>query len=188
MTNSCVNLTAYTKVLWEIRMVNLDTRSFALSLLIAAMLSSVTTAWAADTVAPAQPSVAERLASAREAIKSKDWRKSLAELTAAARTEPRNADVQNLLGYTYRVQTQPNLAKSFEHYNRALQLDPNHQATHNYIGMAYLMDKKPQEAQKHLEQVQRICGNTTCSDYTSLAQALEAFKKDGGAPVEKPIY
>jgi Tfp pilus assembly protein PilF len=147
------------------------------------------TAQAADTgPVVSQPTVNERLTLAREAIQKKDWRKALAELNVAAREEPRNADVHNLLGYSYRLQAQPNLAKSFEHYKIALQIDPNHQATHNYIGMAYLMDKKPDEAQKHLAQVQRICGNSTCPNYTSLAKALEQYKKDGAANTYKPIY
>jgi Tfp pilus assembly protein PilF len=146
-------------------------------------------AQAADTgPSTAQPTVDERLTLAREAIQKKDWRRALAELNIAARDEPRNADVHNLLGYSYRMQAQPNLAKSFEHYKRALQLDPNHQATHNYIGMAYLMDKKPEEAQKHLVQVQRICGNTTCPNYTSLAQAIEQYKQGGATSGAKSFY
>jgi Flp pilus assembly protein TadD len=160
--------------------------------LIAALLaaSSLTfqATFAADTPTVSQPSISERLSTARDAIQKKEWRKALAELNLAAREEPRNADVHNLLGYSYRMQAQPNMPKSFEHYNRALQLDPNHQATHNYIGMAYLMDKKPEEAQKHLAQVQRICGNVTCPNYTSLAQALEQYKKDGTANTSKSFY
>jgi Tfp pilus assembly protein PilF len=112
----------------------------------------------------------------------------LAELNVAAKQEPRNADVHNLLGYSYRLQAQPNLPKSFEHYKIALQIDPNHQATHNYIGMAYLMDKKPDEAQKHLAQVQRICGNTTCPNYTTLAKAIEQHKKGGAVVDTKSFY
>jgi Flp pilus assembly protein TadD len=147
------------------------------------------TAHAADTgTETSQPSVKERLTTAREAIQKKDWSRALAELIIAARDEPRNADVHNLLGYSYRMQTKPNLPKSFEHYNRALQLDPNHQATHNYIGMAYLMDKKPEEAQKHLAQVQRICGNNTCPNYTSLAQAIDQYKQGATPSGEKSFY
>jgi Flp pilus assembly protein TadD len=163
-------------------------RYLSVTALLAISASALLPAQAADTPPTAQPTVNERLTNAREAIKAKEWRKALAELNIAARDEPRNADVHNLLGYSYRMQAQPNLPKSFEHYNRALQLDPNHQATHNYIGMAYLMDKKPEEAQKHLAQVQRICGNNTCPNYTSLAQAIEQYKQGGSATGVKSFY
>ncbi len=147
------------------------------------------TAHAADTGPEVvQPTVNERLTLAREAIKAKDWRKALAELNVAAKEDPRNADVQNLLGYSYRLQAKPDLPKSFEHYKKALVLDPNHQATHNYIGMAYLMDKKPDEAQKHLVQIQRICGNTSCDNHVTLAKAIQQYKTNGAVSDSKSVY
>jgi Flp pilus assembly protein TadD len=133
-------------------------------------------AQAADTPTTSQPSVSERLASAREAIAKKDWGKALSELSSAARDEPRNADVHNLLGYSYRKQATPNLAKAFEHYNLALKLDPKHKGAHEYIGEAYLMDKKPAEAEKHLAALAQICGNKTCEEYADLAASIAKFK------------
>jgi Flp pilus assembly protein TadD len=132
---------------------------------------------AADTgPTVSNPTVSERLANAREAIKAKDWRKSLAELNIAVRDEPRNADVHNLLGYSYRKQAQPNLAKAFEHYKRAIELDPNHKGAHEYIGEAYLMDKKPAEAEKHLALLEKICGGKACEEYKDLEQSLAKYK------------
>jgi Flp pilus assembly protein TadD len=131
---------------------------------------------AADTPTTAQPTVNERLTLAREAIQKKDWRRALAELNIAARDEPRNADVHNLLGYSYRKQATPNLAKAFEHYNTALKLDPKHKGAHEYIGEAYLMDKKPAEAEKHLALLAQICGNKTCEEYEDLANAIAKYK------------
>jgi tetratricopeptide (TPR) repeat protein len=138
-------------------------------------------AHAADTPEVAQPTVNERLTTAREAIKAKDWRKALAELNVAARDEPRNADVQNLLGYSYRMQAQPNLPKSFEHYKKALAIDPKHKNTHHYVGMAYLMDKKPADSERHLAELQKVCGNTTCPEYLDLSRAIAQFKTSGTA-------
>jgi Flp pilus assembly protein TadD len=135
------------------------------------------TAHAADTgPSVSQPTVNERLTSAREAIKAKEWRKALAELNIAAKEEPRNADVHNLLGYSYRKQATPNLAKAFEHYNTALKLDPKHKGAHEYIGEAYLMDKKPAEAEKHLVELEKLCGNKTCEEYADLAAAMTKYK------------
>ena len=131
---------------------------------------------AADTPTVSQPTTAQRMDLARDAIKAKEWRKALAELNVAAREEPRNADVHNLLGYSYRKQASPNLPKAFEHYKTALSLNPKHKGAHEYIGEAYLMDKKPQEAEKHLVELEKICGNKTCEEYADLAKALADYK------------
>lgn len=125
---------------------------------------------------PGPPTVGERLLSARNAILAKDWRKALAELDEALRDEPRNADVHNLLGYSYRMQATPNLSKAFEHYRMALSLDPTHRGAHEYIGEAYLMDRKPLEAEKQLAALEKICGNRTCEEYLDLVQAITAYK------------
>ncbi|WP_048441628.1 M48 family metallopeptidase [Caenimonas sp. SL110] len=122
------------------------------------------------------PSVGERMAAARKAIDAKDWNKAMSELNIAVREEPRNADVHNLLGYSYRKRATPDLAKAFEHYGTALKLDPRHKGAHEYIGEAYLMDKKPAEAEKHLVQLEAICGNKTCEEYEDLAKSIAQYK------------
>jgi Flp pilus assembly protein TadD len=129
---------------------------------------------AADT--PAGPTASERLVAARKAIDGKDWSKALFELNQAARDEPRNADIHNLLGYTYRKRATPDLAQAFDHYKTALSLNPKHKGAHEYIGEAYLMDKKPAEAEKHLAQLEALCGNKTCEEYADLAKALADYK------------
>ena len=125
---------------------------------------------------PPPPSVKERLATARKAIDAKDWNRAMSELNVAAREEPRNADVHNLLGYSYRKRATPDLAKAFEHYGTALKLDPRHKGAHEYIGEAYLMDKKPAEAEKHLAELEKICGNKTCEEYADLAKSIAEYK------------
>lgn len=152
-------------------------QTIAISTLLAISAGVFQVAHAADTgPSVAQPTVSERITLAREAIQKKDWRKALAELNVAAKEEPRNADVHNLLGYSYRKQATPNLAKAFEHYNTALKLDPKHKGAHEYIGEAYLMDKKPAEAEKHLASLEQICGNKTCEEYADLAAAIAKYK------------
>ena len=122
------------------------------------------------------PSMSDRLANARKAIDAKDWSKAMLELNQAAKDEPRNADVHNLLGYTYRKRATPDLAKAFEHYKTALSINPKHKGAHEYIGEAYLMDKKPVEAEKHLAQLETLCGNKTCEEYADLAKSIADYK------------
>jgi Flp pilus assembly protein TadD len=132
---------------------------------------------AADTGPVAsQPAASERIKVARDAIEKKDWKKALSELQLAVRDEPRNADIYNLLGYSYRKQATPDLARAFEHYNTAIRLDPRHKGAHEYIGEAYLMDKKPAEAEKHLAALAQICGNTSCEEYADLAKSITDYK------------
>ena len=138
---------------------------------------AVFSAIAADT-APTEAapvSANDRMATARAAIKVKDWQKSIAELTLQAKEKPGNADTYNLLGYSLRKQATPDLPKAFEYYRLALKTDPKHKGAHEYIGEAYLMDKQPAKAQEHLATLKTICGNTTCEEYKDLAQSIAAY-------------
>lgn len=147
-------------------------------LLTIAFLLAAACAQAADTPEPAAaaPTVAERLALARQAIQARDWSAALRELRAAAREAPQNADVHNLLGYSYRKRARPDMGKAFEHYQAALRIDPRHKGAHEYIGEAYLMEKRPQQAEQHLAELERICGNRSCEEYQDLARAIAEYK------------
>jgi Tfp pilus assembly protein PilF len=131
---------------------------------------------AADTPSSSQPTTNDRLENARDHIKANKWQLAIAELSIAVRDEPKNADAHNLLAYSFRKQAKPDLPKAFEHYKIALQLDPKHKGAHEYIGEAYLMDKKPAAAEKHLVELEKICGNKTCEEYADLAKAIAQYK------------
>jgi tetratricopeptide (TPR) repeat protein len=95
--------------------------------LFAALAAISLLAYAADTPdsnpSVRAPSVNDRLAAARNAINAKDWTRAMSELNVAVREDPRNADVHNLLGYSYRKRAAPDITKAFEHYSTALRLD-----------------------------------------------------------------
>src|SRR5687767_1134917 len=99
-------------------------------LLLTALAAASVVAHAADTPGSnpnvSTVSVSQRLVTARKAIDAKEWSRAMTELNSAVREEPRNADVHNLLGYSYRKRATPDLAKAFEHYGTALKLDPRH--------------------------------------------------------------
>ena len=145
-----------------------------------ALLLAAVAAPAADTPEPsprvAQPTLNARLANARQAVDRKDWSAAQRELNVAVREAPQNADVHNLLGYTYRKRLSPDLVKAFEHYQAALRIDPRHKGAHEYIGEAYLLDRKLAEAERHLAELERICGGTACEEYRDLAQSITEFK------------
>lgn len=148
---------------------------FRLSLLVLLLGGAV---HAADepSSAPAPAAKVDRMAKARHAIQAKDWNVALRELQAQLRDTPQDADVHNLLGYSYRKRANPDVAKAFEHYQAALKINPNHRGAHEYIGEAYLLDNKPAEAEQHLVRLEQICGGRACEEYQDLAKSISAWK------------
>ena len=142
--------------------------------LAATCLLTFSAAQASDTTSTV--SVNTRLQSAQKAILAKDWRRAQTELNAALRDEPRNADIHNLLGYTARKSSPPQLSEAFGHYKTALEINPQHRGAHEYLGEAYLMDKQPAQAQKQLAALEQICGNKSCEEYADLAKAIAEYK------------
>lgn len=108
-----------------------------------------------------------------EAVRARDWDRAVYHLAIAAKAEPGNADVQNLLGFAYRNQKKLDLA--FAHYRQALKLDPNHRGAHEYVGEAYVMAGDKAKALEHLAALERICGRN-CEEYTDLARAIAQAK------------
>lgn len=150
-----------------------------IALAVAACAATVLPARAVDTPG-SDPMVqrsgaGDRMAAARKAIDGKDWARAISELNAAVRDNPNNADAHNLLGYSWRKRAQPDITKAFEHYYTALRIDPRHRGAHEYIGQAYLMEKRPVEAEKHLAELEKICGKG-CHEYQTLERAIADFK------------
>lgn len=130
-------------------------------------LSAPAVAVATETVSTASTNADYVLG--EEAIKAKDWERAAQHLEIAARAEPNNADVQNLLGYTFRNQKKFELA--FRHYQQALKFDPQHRGAHEYIGEAYVLTGNIAKANEHLVALDRICGKN-CEEYQDLARAI----------------
>lgn len=145
--------------------------------ILATMILAGSIVHAADVPVMNVPTVNQRMKSARTAIAQSDWRTARFETQKVVDEEPSNADAHNLLAYTYRKQEKPDLAKAFEHYKTALKLNPQHKGAHEYIGEAYLMDRKPAMAEQHLSDLEKICGNRQCEEYQDLAKALAAYRK-----------
>jgi Flp pilus assembly protein TadD len=113
-------------------------------------------------------------AAGQKAIQAKDWNAALKSLSAAERSEPRNADIQNLLGYAYRNSGKLDLA--FKHYERALQLNPKHLGAHEYIGEAYLMANNLAKAEEHLSALKKFCLRV-CEERDDLAKAIAEYQR-----------
>jgi Flp pilus assembly protein TadD len=99
---------------------------------------------------------------------------AIKSLSSAARGNPDNADIQNYLCFAYRKSGK--LALAFEHYNRALSLDPPHRGAHEYIGEAYLMKGDLKSAEKHLKALRELC-SLTCEELTDLERAIASHAR-----------
>ena len=149
----------------------------ALAAVVAVAWATGITPLACADAGETNPDLARRdsdYAAAQAAIEKKDWPEAVRRLERTAVREPDNADVQNLLGYSYRKQGQ--LDPAFKHYERALVLDPRHRGAHEYIGEAYLMKGDLAGAQKHLAALKSIC-LLPCEELADLEKAIAAYKK-----------
>ena len=114
----------------------------------------------------------------RKALEAKNWPSAIKTFSPAAERNPRNADIQNYLGYSYRKSGKLDLA--FKHYNQALALNPRHRGAHEYIGEAYLLKGDIKSAQKHLAALREIC-SLPCEELTDLEREIAKHIKKPAA-------
>lgn len=136
------------------------------------LLAGAAQAAGVDTF-PVQVPRQSDLAAGKAAIDARDWKKAIDNLNRAAAKEPRNADIQNYLGYANRKSG--NLEAAFRHYDEALKLDPKHRGAHEYIGEAFLMAGNVAKAEEHLAVLQQLCG-VSCEEYRDLQKSVAEYK------------
>lgn len=117
-------------------------------------------------------------AAGKQAFDRKDWGEAVRRFSRATLLDPDNADLHNYLGFSYRKMGQLELA--FKYYHRALALNPRHRGAHEYIGEAYLMAGNLASAQKHLEELRKIC-LLPCEELADLDREIAAYIKKAGA-------
>lgn len=138
--------------------------------LLTALLMPAIVAVAADTPSNmgAEP---DRLASPRAAVAAQDWDRAIRELQSLLQTDPGNADIHNLLGFSYRKRPAPDMPKAFFHYHEALRINPAHRTAREYLGEAYVQVGQLDKAREQLDAIERLCGRE-CEEYRDLAAAM----------------
>ncbi|HLG48713.1 MAG TPA: tetratricopeptide repeat protein [Reyranella sp.] len=121
---------------------------------------------------PAKP-VDPNFAQAKAAIEARNYAGALPLLQQVVAKDSQNADAYNLMGYATRKSGDAN--GSLRYYTTALQIDPKHLGAHEYIGEAYLMLDRPQEAEQHLARLDSLC-LFGCSEYRMLKTAIANYK------------
>lgn len=148
--------------------------------LFAAVAASSGAVMAADTPPPpppssAQPAAADKLGKARELIASKQWQAAISELKQVNATQDPNWN--NLMGVSHRKAKNPDFAAAERYYQAALQIDPKHAPTLEYLGELRLQQGDLAGAEKQLAALNT--GVFKSAEYKQLKAAIDAFKSNG---------
>ncbi len=115
-------------------------------------------------------------AAGKKALAAEDWDGAIAVLKSAALRDPRNADIQNYIGYAYRRLRQ--IGPAIGHYQQALMLNPRHRSAHEHLGEAHLVLGDPATAEQHLAHLEDIC-LIGCEEHDDLERAIAGYKRLG---------
>ena len=96
-------------------------------------------------------------------------------LMKSIKDDPNNPDAFNMLGFSHRKLG--NNDEAYIYYNKALELDPEHLGTHEYIGRLYLNLNQPEEAKKHFRILKALC-YFGCEELKSLEVAIKGYEME----------
>ena len=135
--------------------------------------------WPICTMTVAMPDVDwakldPEFAAGKKALVAEDWDGAIAALRYAALRDPRNADIQNYIGYAYRLLRQ--MGPAIGHYQKALMLNPRHRSAHEHLGEASLVLGDLVTAEQHLGHLEDIC-LIGCEEYDDLKRAIAGYKR-----------
>jgi tetratricopeptide (TPR) repeat protein len=144
----------------------------ALSLLPGAALAAGGDSGSSSAPATPKDPVLERVSAATA---QKDWTGAQAILKEALQKNPGNAEYHNMYAYSIRKGPNPDMSLVFEHYNKALAIDPKHRGAHEYLGEAYLMVGNLPKAKEELATLDNLCF-FSCDEYTLLKKAIADYE------------
>ena len=101
---------------------------------------------------------------AKKYIDENNYKKSLKVLKSLTKREDLlgfRADIYNLLGFSYRKLSNPELEKSFAAYMMAIEINPKHIGAHEYLGELYLMMNNKDKAFEMLVKLETIAGTSS---------------------------
>jgi tetratricopeptide (TPR) repeat protein len=116
------------------------------------------------------------LTEARQAIKAKKYEAAI-EILAKNSEQKNSADWNNLMGYTHRKKSPPDLVKSENYYQTALDIDPKHKGALEYYGELLLLKNDLTGAESLLKRLDQIC-TFSCEEYRDLKKSIQAFKSN----------
>ena len=105
-------------------------------------------------------------------IKAENYLDAITKLKKAKKNAKDDADIQNLLGFSYRKSG--NLNEAAKYYDKALDLDPKHKGALEYQGELFLMLGDKAAAEDNLEKLDKICW-LGCEELNELRAAISKF-------------
>ena len=111
-------------------------------------------------------------AAGKKALVAEDWNGAVIALKLAALRDPRNADIQNYIGYAYRRLRQ--LGPAMQHYQQALLFNRRHLSAHEHLGELYLALGDPAAAKQQLAMLEDIC-LVPCMEIDDLKRAIATY-------------
>ena len=111
-------------------------------------------------------------AAGKKALVAEDWNAAITALKLAALRDPRNADIQNYIGYAYRRLRQ--LGPAMQHYQQALVLNRRHRSAHEHLGELYLVLGEPAKTEQQLATLEDIC-LIPCAETDDLKRAIAVY-------------
>ena len=115
---------------------------------------------------------------AEKHIYNNNYDKSLKLLLNLAKNDDlgaKKADVYNLLGFSYRKSSKPDLDKSYDAYMTALEHDPKHAGAHEYLGELYMMRGDQENAMNMLGKLENLVGKNA-KEYKDLLKAINSYQ------------
>ena len=112
--------------------------------------------------------------SGNKAIKESRFDDAIAAFKKSSTVNPDNADIENLIGYSYRQKK--NYEKAFFHYNNALKIDSKHKGALEYMGIAYIETGNLSEAEELFATLKDLCA--FCKERRSLGKAIKNYKRN----------
>ena len=114
------------------------------------------------------------LTEARQAIKANKYEAAI-EILAKHSEQKNSADWNNLMGYTLRKKSPPELLEAENFYQTALQIDPKHKGALEYYGELMLIKNDLTGAESLLKRLDQIC-TFSCEEFRDLKKSIQAYK------------
>jgi Flp pilus assembly protein TadD len=133
---------------------------------------AATSAMSADTT-PARSSTPNWQSQTRQLIDAKNFDQAINALLQT--DEKQSADWHNLMGYSLRKKSPPNLIEAEKHYQSALAKEPKHRGALEYYGELLLLKNDLPGAETMLSRLDNAC-SFGCEEYRDLKKSILEFK------------
>ena len=141
-------------------------------LFLSAILGLSTAVMSAD-MTPAGPATPSWQNQTRQLIEAKNFDQAISVLSQA--DDKQSADWHNLMGYSLRKKSPPNLPEAEKHYQAALAKEPKHRGALEYYGELLLLKNDLAGAETMLNRLDKAC-TFGCEEYRDLKKSVLQYK------------